>query len=140
MQTFLPYPDFRESMECLDRARLGKQRVEAFQVLRAMDDVSTRKGWVNHPATRMWRGYGSSLARYGLEACRAWIALGYRDSLAPRFEEYLRAFGEGPDPAWLGDPGFHASHRSNLLRKFPAHYLQFGWVELPTLPYVWPSR
>ena len=32
----------------------------------------------------------------------------------------------------------HASHRSNLLRKEPAHYTQFGWTEPPDLPYVWP--
>ena len=32
----------------------------------------------------------------------------------------------------------HASHRSNLLRKDPEHYMQFGWTEPPDLPYVWP--
>ena len=138
MQTFLPYPDYIESAQVLDRARLGKQRVEAFQILRAMDDQSTRPGWVNHPATRMWRGHAPSLCRYGAAMCREWIARGYRDSLLPRFEEYLTAFGDGPDPAWLGDPGFHASHRSNLLRKLPAHYLRFDWYETPNLPYVWP--
>lgn len=139
MQTFLPYPDYEESAQVLDRARLGKQRVEAFQILRAMDDRTSRPGWTNHPATRMWRGYGSSLCRYGLAMCWEWIARGYRDSLAPRFAWYLADFGEGPDPAWLGDPGFHASHRSNLLRKMPAHYLSFGWCETPNLPYVWPN-
>jgi hypothetical protein len=35
VQTFLPYADFAESARVLDRARLGKQRVEALQVLRA---------------------------------------------------------------------------------------------------------
>lgn len=33
MQTFLPYPDFARSAACLDRQRLGKQRLEAFQIL-----------------------------------------------------------------------------------------------------------
>lgn len=32
----------------------------------------------------------------------------------------------------------HASHRSNLLRKEPEYYTQFGWTEPPDLPYVWP--
>lgn len=32
----------------------------------------------------------------------------------------------------------HASHRSNLLRKEPEHYTQFGWTEPPDLAYVWP--
>ena len=33
MQTFLPYPDFVKSAQCLDYRRLGKQRVEAKQIL-----------------------------------------------------------------------------------------------------------
>ena len=36
MQTFLPYPDFAASAAALDDRRLGKQRVEALQVLRAL--------------------------------------------------------------------------------------------------------
>lgn len=36
MQTFLPYPDFRQSAKVLDRARLGKQRVECLQLARAI--------------------------------------------------------------------------------------------------------
>ena len=38
----------------------------------------------------------------------------------------------------MGDPAFHASHRSNLLRKDPTYYGAFGWAEDATLPYVWP--
>ena len=38
MQTFLPYPDFQLSAECLDYKRLGKQRLEAFQLLVALED------------------------------------------------------------------------------------------------------
>jgi len=34
MQTFLPYADFKESAQCLDYRRLGKQRVEAKQIHR----------------------------------------------------------------------------------------------------------
>lgn len=33
MQTFVPFADFRESASVLDMKRLGKQRVETFQVL-----------------------------------------------------------------------------------------------------------
>lgn len=29
MQTFLPYPDFKKSAQCLDYRRLGKQRVDS---------------------------------------------------------------------------------------------------------------
>ncbi len=33
MQTFLPYDSYADSAAVLDRARLGKQRVEAKQIL-----------------------------------------------------------------------------------------------------------
>lgn len=36
MQTFLPYPDFAQSAASLDMMRLGKQRVETFQVLQKL--------------------------------------------------------------------------------------------------------
>lgn len=47
MQTFLPYPSFVESAKCLDRQRLGKQRVEVLQLLKAL--LVPGSGWGNHP-------------------------------------------------------------------------------------------
>ena len=40
MQTFLPYPDFAKSAMCLDNKRLGKQRIECLQILKALNDFS----------------------------------------------------------------------------------------------------
>src|SRR3712207_6920370 len=54
MQTFLPVADFDESARLLDSPRLGKQRVETLQVLRALELPDY--GWVSHPVVRMWRG------------------------------------------------------------------------------------
>ena len=48
MQTFLPYASFIKSAQCLDDKRLGKQRVECLQILKAIKDVNY--GWRNHPA------------------------------------------------------------------------------------------
>lgn len=133
MQTFLPLNDFTASAAVLDRARLGKQRIEAKQLIHA---ICHGGGWSNHPAARMWRGYVPALAAYGICVCQVWRERGYRDSVQPFFFSYLT---EDYDlPPWLGDPAFHASHRSNLLRKAPAHYAQFGWLEPNDLPYVWP--
>lgn len=36
MNTFLPYPDFQESAKCLDNKRLGKQRIETWQIYNAI--------------------------------------------------------------------------------------------------------
>lgn len=138
MQTFLPYPDFARSAATLDRARLGKQRVEVWQLLRALTDPTPR-GWARHPAALMWRGHTSMLALYGIAVCAQWIARGYRDTMTEKIVPYT-LMGHMQPPSWLGDPAFHASHRSNLLRKDPTHYAQFGWTEPPDLPYVWPVK
>jgi len=130
MQTFLPYPDFKLSMSILDKRRLGKQRVEAQQILNALDGKT--KGWVNHPATRMWRGYEPALRRYLQCSIDEWTARGYKNNMVtdPPVQCVM--------PPWMGDPCFHASHRANLLRKDPVHYGSLGWTEDPSLPYVWP--
>jgi hypothetical protein len=42
-------------------------------------------------------------------------------------------------PHWLGREDFHASHRSNLIRKDPIWYGQFGWTEPNNIEYIWPT-
>jgi hypothetical protein len=137
MQTFLPVADFAETARILDDARLGKQRVEAFQIIRTLDGVT--KGWRNHPAVRMWRGYEAGLIEYGLVICTEWDRRGYADTVRGKLAEHQRAAG-GPIllPPWIGNEALHASHRSNLLRKDPEFYGRYKWAEPPDLPYVWP--
>lgn len=142
MQTFVPcviptdpIESFRFSARVLDRQRLGKQRVETFQILNTLNGVSA--GWRNHPAVRMWRGYANALAVYGQCMCEEWIARGYKDTCLTRFSHVDRATVT-EWPAWLNNPAFAASHRANLLRKYPEWYGQFGWTDDPSLPYVWP--
>lgn len=136
MQTFLPYADYQKTAESLDYRRLGKQRVEAMQILRILRNETERKGWRNHPAVIMWRGYEGELARYGATICREWINRGYNDSLLPYFESRIY---ECDPPSWLGNPAFHTAHQSNLIRKLPEHYQhQFVGVSFD-LPYIWPG-
>ncbi|MDQ0401943.1 MSMEG_6728 family protein [Streptomyces sp. NPDC000349] len=150
MQTFLPLPGFRESALTLDRRRLGKQRVEALQVLRGL--TVPGYGWRRHPAVRMWAGYEEALVRYGLEVCRVWRDQGHQDSRAAslvaglaarRPHEPVRdqtALGRaGELPPWLGDEAFHRSHRSALLRKDPEAYGGLFPGVPDDLPYVWPA-
>ena len=54
MQTFLPYADFERSARVLDAKRLGKQRVEVIQVVRAL--TVPGYAWAHHPAALMWKG------------------------------------------------------------------------------------
>lgn len=150
MQTFLPYPDFRASALTLDRRRLGKQRVEALQVLRGL--VVPGYGWRHHPAVRMWAGYEEALVRYGLDVCAVWREQGHQDSCAATLVADLLAFRPGTQvrtqaalreaaelPPWLGDDSFHRSHRSALLRKDPTTYTPLFPDVSPDLPYVWPT-
>ena len=132
MQTFLPYPDFKKTAECLDWRRLGKQRIEAMQILRALENHNY--GWQNHPAVNMWRGFEAMLAVYHNTIIEEWISRGYRNSM-----KIIAPNSAAISPSWLGNSDFHASHRSNLLRKDPEHYAQFGWTESDNLPYVWGS-
>ncbi|HEX8518775.1 MAG TPA: MSMEG_6728 family protein [Pseudonocardia sp.] len=149
MQTFLPYPDFTASVAALDSKRLGKQRIEALQVLRAL----TREtyGWKRHPAVRMWVGHAEGVAAYGVASCLEWAVRGGADTVAgtiavdlaaaglpsvPRTQEELARDGALPD--WIGDERVHTSHRAALVRKDPGFYgALFPGVD-PELPYFWP--
>ncbi len=136
MQTFLPLPNFTKTAKCLDRSRLGKQRVEVLQILRTL--VGATSGWSNHPAVRMWRGHEGTLILYGCAICIEWKRRGYKDSCHDKIMQYADQYPIPTPPPWIGNKAFHASHRSNLLRKNPEHYGQFGWSESQDLPYVWP--
>ena len=135
MNTFLPVPDFVLSAGYLDDVRLGKQRVEVFQIVRSLDGVTA--GWRNHPAVRMWRGYEAALLDYGQAMCAEWIRRGNADTVADKLRAHNRP-DDGRMPPWLGDEMVHASHRSNLIRKDPLWYRAFGWTDPDDLAYVWP--
>lgn len=137
MNTFLPYPSFEESARALDNKRLGKQRVEALQLLNVLSNPDA-KGWRNHPATKMWRGYEFALATYGIAMCDEWTRRGFKDTVADTIRSRMGQFLDSGLPHWLENHEFHAAHRSNLLRKDPDYYGQHGWIEPPDLEYIWP--
>jgi hypothetical protein len=150
MQTFLPVADFAESARLLDTPRLGKQRVETLQILRASELPDY--GWANHPAVLMWRGRTPALVAYGLAMARIWRERGFADTTEPQIGEFApdvvgmpqaELAAAGLLPSWLGDEELHRSHRSNLIAKDPGFYRprfaeRFG-PEPDDLPYVWPA-
>ena len=135
MQTFLPYADLQESVRVLDYRRLGKQRVETFQVLNILLDRTPTKGWRNHPVTVMWTGYESALQLYQNYTIQEWISRGYKNNMV--LEEI--DVDSVVMPHWFGLEDFHRSHRSNLLRKDYEYYSQY-FDEDPNLPYYWPAK
>lgn len=128
----MPYDTFSASLSCLDPRRLGKQRVEAKQILNVLEGRSF--AWRNHPAVKMWRGYEDALGLYMNECIKEWKRRGYKNTMA-LYE------GRSPSslPPFMGLEVFHASHRSNLLRKDPFFYSRYGWSESDDMAYYWPS-
>lgn len=145
MQTFLPHPRFVCSAMALDPRRLGKQRVEALQILNALHRETG--GWRYHPAVKMWRGSEQALVSYAATVTRVWRHGGRNDTVL----EQIRAYADGGVirsqrwlaahgalPAWLGDEDFHRAHQSSLVRKDPEWYRPM-FPDVPDdLPYVWP--
>jgi hypothetical protein len=146
MQTFLPVADFAETAQLLDSPRLGKQRVETLQVLRALELPDY--GWANHPVVTMWRGHTAGLVVYGLAMVRAWRERGFADSTEAQIAEFApdaatmtqaEAAAAGLLPSWVGDEELHRSHRSNLLAKDPEFYRPRFPGDPADLPYIWPG-
>ena len=133
MQTFLPHRSFQRVMRTLDYRRLGKQRVEAMQILDTLEGKS--RGWRHHPAVLMWKGYEPSLRMYLRCAILEWKRRGYINTMKlPRRDRC-----SSRKPPWLtGD--LIRSHRSNLLRKERSYYERFGWDVPHDLPYRWPRN
>ena len=140
MQIFLPYPSFKHSLQVLDNKRLGKQRVETYQIISAITrrpklDGTPYKGWLNHPCTIMWKDNLNALKEYLNLSISEWVNRGFKNTM--EFEEI-----DGPIeyPVFIGFDRFHSSHRANLLKKEPEFYTRYGWTEDPTDPYVWMDK
>lgn len=146
MQVFLPYPDFKQSVQCLDKSRLGNQ------IWRECKTIMNG-GWSNHPASRMWSIHKHALAVYMWEGL---LELRRRNEInidaALRLKAYLIDIFPHPTkpntlntkytpPPFIGVDSFHKSHRLNLLFKYPEWYAKFFPEPVPlTKPqYIWPT-
>lgn len=124
----------------LDNARLGKQRLEALQLLQILTDESINSPWRYHNTAKMWKGHEKDLCEYGKAMCDEWISRGYKDAQKPKFEEIEKLLTLAHRPIELTDE-IHKSHQSNLIRKKPEHYRPlFGNELTDNLPYIWPVK
>jgi len=160
MQTFLTIPstDFSKTAKTLDRLRLNKQALEAWQILLtnlSMDpDGNYRKpkGWYNHPAVIMWRGHEVVLYLYIKAMTDEWISRGYKTTILEKTQktmEYAQVKGlihTSEFPYWMKNQELYSeitsSHRNALLCKDYEWYKQFDWpentgVKPDTYSYVW---
>jgi len=150
MQTFLPYADFKKTAACLDLKRLGKQRIEAYKILKTLRSIRLAGHnpyklreieWRHHPAVNMWKRHDGHLIVYAVVICEEWMKRGYEDGINERLKTFVMEIPQElfePAP-WIGDVEFHRSHQSNLVRKNPEYYRQF-FPDVPNnLDYVWPE-
>ena len=132
MQIFLPYSDFKTSLRVLDYKRLGKQRVEAMQIINLLEGKLTKKGtpyrsWKNHPVSKMWAGYIPALKEYTNLCIIEWIRRGYVNNMI------IYDLSEKIEyPPWLGNKKFHSLMRSTLLFKDYEYYKIYNWSEKPS--------
>lgn len=133
MQTFLPVEDYFESGVILDPNRQGKQVIEARQILNVLYKLKNMipvKGWKNHPAVLMWKGYEYSLAEYA--TC---VHIAFKERAKKPHKAYLNGADlfdwalkqKTGDPPWLGNEKIHSSHRGRLLHKGTLDQLK-KWV------------
>lgn len=130
MQTFLPLPpelnpetgyhSFKNSARVLDNKRLGKQRVEGYQILILLCGKDSK--WKNHPAVLQWKGWEWILWDYVCDMCLVWKDRGFKDTIYEKVDQLVLPGDETATigktlPPWMGNTEFHASHRSRLLFK-----------------------
>jgi len=132
MQVFRPYIDWRMSARVLDNRRLGKQRVEAKQVmnaiLRRMGLIRDgRRGWLNHPITLMYyndgRPYFRDLIGYFNACVEEWRLRRMRSSISLSDIEHLIQGVISAEGHPL-TPTHEIEYRRILILKEPEHYIR----------------
>ena len=140
MQTFMTHDNYVDTAKSLDNKRLGKQRVEAYQILKALrGDYDKTGAWVNHPATLMWRNHEYELALYGLTVSVEFYERGFDGyPMMQKFTDlcnHLQSGNRESYPWWVNNKLLQMTHQSNLVRKDWFHYK----YDVPNnIPYIWP--
>lgn len=144
MQTFIPIAttNFSDIAKTLDNKRLNKQALEGWQILMTLveldpnGDHRTPKGWVNHPAVKMWRGYETALLHYIIAMCDEWRARGYNTTIDDKARTTFTTAvlkGKLASIALVYPPCIveevATTHRTALLAKEYEWYSQFEWAE-----------
>jgi hypothetical protein len=132
VNTFLVSSDLQECVKALDFRRLGKQRVEGYQLWLAL--TGQRQGWRNHPAAKMWDGYVDALALYTNACIDEWKARGYKNTM----QHMPTTSTDVQFPPWWGWPPLLHSHKASLNRKDASYYHFEVPDDYAALGYVWP--
>lgn len=146
LRTWLPDESFPESAKLLHDAEVHKVRQDVLFILHVL--AGRHQHMQHNPSVTMWRGCELMLIAYGSNMCTEWKARGNQEKLNDQMlafaEEAFRTGVLGPEqngnkPWWLGNPGFHESHRSGLIALRPEHYKNIWPKVAPDLPMVMPG-
>jgi len=134
--TFILDQDLVASFKLLDDRRLGKQRVEAHQIINAIEGKS--KGWTSHPITKGWSKHVDALKVYFNLCVMEWEGRGRNNSM-PLYDVPMD--GSVVFPWWVVNLPVIYSHQASLLRKEPSFYseLLFPPEEYKSVGYLWPN-
>ena len=132
VNTFVVSNSLVECAKALDYRRLGKQRVEAYQIWKTIKGYST--GWKNHPIVKSWKGHSCALAMYTNVMIDEWISRGYNNNMRKLPHCKNPVF-----PWWWGWSPVMLSHQASLNRKKPDYY-SYEVGEYENHGYVWPSN
>lgn len=134
-----------------NRKRLGKQRVEAYQIWTVLV-LGVKANYTNSPISRMWNGYTDALSVYLYICCKVWEERGYRNEKMAQYlsmykiNELVKPYLDGEKkleyPSWFGKDEFHDSHKAMLYHKGKLnselnHYQDFEPFSHIT-QYYWP--
>lgn len=151
-----------EYLQYLDMKRLGKQRVEAAQIIAILEHYDEfgelpNKGWANHKVTKMWMGHTKALKMYFNYAVTYWIERGYKNTyelyenveceiIKCTFDGKRAIFekeaNENTFPIWFSFPPFHYAHRAALYMKDPEFYRELLNEKIEPYVgkgYLWPG-
>lgn len=165
VNTFITSSYLPNTFKDLDYRRLGKQRVEAKQIIDILEKIDAGEdvssiGFASHTATKMWIGYTNALKAYYNLCLDEWINRGYKNKMVKydidetRFTNresvfdgvkttFLTEDTEYSFPPFTSFRPFILFHRSALYKKDPKYYVKFLNEELEPyvdLGYLWPSH
>jgi len=137
IQTWLPLPDFKDSVVSLHIEELTRQRYDVLQLCEFFHGVEPSNtqmpdhivlDHMSQSIVNMWTGYELQLIEYGLACCDEWAVRidvetdPFTEKLALHLDWAQSDDAEMGKPNWFGDVEFHLSHQAALRKIKPKWY------------------
>lgn len=135
--TFVTCSDPRIVAKHLSDLNLGKQRVEAVQILNILLKPDSGGAWSQHPIAKAWQGHTNGLKYYINCMIDEFEARGKNNNM----ERQVYDDKSIVLPWWFGWERLHMNHRAILSIKNPWHYNSTLFEINPeylSYGYIWP--